>query len=137
MMSETVNLAGFHLEFIFGFIGQLRIQLFIDIKKEDLFPPLYLRSSCDAHKATVFSFVLHYEIPWCIPTAISENFIPNNLIHPVKDGEHICDQFYLFTLNNVFHRFSLEFLKYCLFKLQSPVWGGGGFLFAYHCKGPK
>jgi hypothetical protein len=48
--------------------------------------------------------MVHYEIPWCIPTAISENFIPNNLIHPVKDGEHICDQFYLF--NNEISEFS-------------------------------
>jgi hypothetical protein len=34
-------------------------------------------------------------------------------------------EFLLFTLKNVFHRFSLDFLKYHLFKLQSPVWGGG------------
>jgi hypothetical protein len=45
-------------------------------------------------------------------------------MHSVNDGEHISVWIYLFTLNNVFHRFSLQFLNYHLFKLQSPVWGG-------------
>ena len=40
------------------------------------------------------TLVVHFEIPWCISTTILENFIQSNLIHPVKDGEHICDRVY-------------------------------------------
>ena len=54
-----------------------------------------------------------YEIPCWTPTRRFPHFVPNYLMHPVKDGEYICDLISCLTMKviNGFER--------CAYKLKA------------------